>query len=484
MAIRKIHEQLVKKEVSATELTLGYLNRIEQEENRLHAFLSVDKEAALAQARAVDAKIANKENIGYLAGIPCAVKDSILVEGMPCTAASKTLERYVAPYEATCVQKLRDQGSIFLGKTNMDEFSMGASTENSAFGPTYNPIDAKRVPGGSSGGSAAAVAAQESVFALGEDTGGSIRLPAAFCGVVGLKPTYGSVSRSGVIALASSLDQVGPFGSTVEDVQLVFEAIRGRDDNDATTVEYVPASPAGGPAASFGGDIKNLKVGIPREYFAEGLDPSVEKVVKGMIGKLEKAGAAIQEIQLPHTKYALATYYIINMSEASANLARYDGMRYGFSTFGRSAVGRHAPMGNLEESYIRNRGEGFGTEVKRRIMLGTYALSAGYYEAYYLKAQKVRRLLRQDFDKAFESVDVILGPTSPVLPFKIGERLADPLAMYLVDIYTVPVNLAGLPGMSMPIGFVDGLPVGLHLISKPFDEQTLFATGNIIEQIR
>ncbi len=474
MAIRKIHEQLVKKEVSATELVSGYLNRIEQEENRLHAFLSVDKEAALAQAKATDAKIASKENIGVLAGIPCAVKDAILVEGMPCTAASKMLERYVAPYEATCVQKLRDQGSIFLGKTNMDEFGMGASTENSAFGPTYNPIDAKRVPGGSSGGSAVAVAAQESMFALGADTGGSIRLPAAFCGIVGLKPTYGSVSRSGVISLASSLEQVGPLGGTVEDVQLVFEAIRGRDDNDATTVEYVPASPAGGPATSFRGNIKNLKVGIPREYFAEGLDPGVERVVKGIIGKLEKSGAAIQEIQLPHTKYALAAYYIINMSEASANLARYDGMRYGI----------HEDTENLEESYLRNRGEGLGTEVKRRIMLGTYALSAGYYEAYYLKAQKVRRLLRQDFDKAFESVDVILGPTSPVLPFKIGERLADPLAMYLVDIYTVPVNLAGLPGMSMPAGFVEGLPVGLHLISKPFDEQTLFAAGNIIEQIR
>ena len=466
MAIRKIHEQLVKKEVSATELALEYLGRIEREENRIHAFLSVGKEAALAQAQVVDAKIANKENVGYLAGIPCAVKDAILVEGMPCTAASKTLEHYVAPYEATCVQKLRDQGSVFLGKTNMDEFGMGASTENSAFGPTYNPIDSSRVPGGSSGGSAAAVAAQESVFALGEDTGGSIRLPASFCGVVGLKPTYGSVSRSGVIALASSFDQVGPFGSTVEDVQLVFEAIRGRDDNDATTVEYALA-------ASFEGDIKNLKVGIPREYFAEGLDPGVEKVVRGVIGELESAGAAIHEIRLPHTKYALAAYYIINMSEASANLARYDGMRYGF----------HVDTGNLEESYVRNRGEGLGTEVKRRIMLGTYALSAGYYEAYYLKAQKVRTLLKQDFDKAFESVDVILGPTSPVLPFKLGERAADPLAMYLVDIYTVPVNLTGLPAMSMPAGLVDGLPVGLHLVSKPFDEQTLFAAGNIIEQI-
>ncbi|MDO8654945.1 MAG: Asp-tRNA(Asn)/Glu-tRNA(Gln) amidotransferase subunit GatA, partial [bacterium] len=380
MAIREIHEQLVKKKVSATELASTYLDRIEQE--TIHAFLSVDRETALAQAKAVDVAIAKKEKVGMLAGIPCAVKDAILVEGMPCTAASKMLEHYVAPYEATCVQKLRSEGSVFLGKTNMDEFGMGASTENSAFGPTRNPVDPSRVPGGSSGGSAAAVASQESVFALGEDTGGSIRLPAAFCGIVGLKPTYGSVSRSGVISLASSLDQVGPFGSSVEDVKLVFEAIRGRDPEDATTVEYVAAS-------SFGGDIKKLKVGIPREYFAEGLDPSVEKVIRGVIEKLEKAGAQIREIQLSHTKYALATYYIINTSEASANLARYDGMRYGL----------HGDMADLEESYLRNRGEGLGTEVKRRIMLGTYALSAGYYDAYYLKAQKVRRLLRQDFDK-------------------------------------------------------------------------------------
>ncbi len=465
MAIREIHEQLVKKEISATDLASGYLDRIEQE--TIHAFLSVDREAALAQAKAVDAAIASKEDIGMLAGIPCAIKDAILVEGMPCTAASKMLEHYVAPYEATCVRKLRDEGVVFLGKTNMDEFGMGASTENSAFGPTRNPVDPSRVPGGSSGGSAAAVAAQESVFALGEDTGGSIRLPAAFCGVVGLKPTYGSVSRSGVISLASSLDQVGPFGTTVEDVKLVFEAIRGRDADDATTVEHIAA-------ASFKGNIKNLKIGIPKEYFAEGLDPAVEKVIRGVIEKLEKAGAQIQEIRLPHTKYALATYYIINTSEASANLARYDGMRYGL----------HGDAGGLDESYLGNRGEGLGTEVKRRIMLGTYALSAGYYDAYYLKAQKVRRLLRQDFDKAFEAVDVILGPTSPVLPFKLGERMADPLAMYLVDIYTVPVNLAGLPAMSVPAGLVDGLPVGLHLVAKPFDEQTLFETGSIIEQIR
>ncbi|MBI4122738.1 MAG: Asp-tRNA(Asn)/Glu-tRNA(Gln) amidotransferase subunit GatA [Parcubacteria group bacterium] len=472
MAIREIHEQLINKEVSAIELASRCLDRIEQEE--IHAFLSVDRRSALAQAKAVDAAIANKENISILAGIPCSIKDAILVEGMPCTAASKTLEHYVAPYEATCVQKLRAQGAVFLGKTNMDEFGMGASTENSAFGPTRNPIDPSRVPGGSSGGSAAAVAAQESVFALGEDTGGSIRLPAAFCGIVGLKPTYGSVSRSGVISLASSLDQVGPFASSVEDVKLIFETIRGRDANDATTVEYAPA-------VSFKGNIKNLRVGVPQEYFAEGLDPAVEKAVRDIIGKLEKAGAKIREIRLPHTKYALAVYYIINTSEASANLARYDGMRYGL----------RVPAKTLEQSYLKNRGEGLGTEVKRRIMLGTYALSAGYYDAYYLKAQKVRRLLKQDFEKAFESVDVILGPTSPVVPFKLGERMTDPLAMYLVDIYTVPVNLAGLPALSVPAGSVDrlpagqaGLPVGLHLISKPFDEQTLFETGTIIEQIR
>lgn len=469
LTISRIREGLEKKEFSASELAKDFLAVMEKGKD-LNAFTVVTESLAVQQAKAIDEKIAHKEKLPALAGVPCAVKDAILVSGERCTASSKVLEQYVASYDATVVKKLKDAGALIVGKTNMDEFGMGASTENSAFGVTKNPHDTSRVAGGSSGGSAVAVAANQSVVSLGEDTGGSIRLPAAFCGVVGLKPTYGAVSRHGVIALASSLDQVGPFAKTVDDAKTVFEAIRGKDAFDATSLEVQDSQAM---------DVSELRVGIPKEYFAEGLDPEVEKVVRGGIAKLEKAGAKIVEVTLPHTKFALATYYIVNMSEASANLARYDGIRYGLSK----------REGDLLHVYLDSRGE-LGPEVKRRIMLGTYTLSAGYYDAYYTKALKIRTLLRQDFETAFEKVDVIAGPVSPFLPFKIGERVEDPLAMYLVDIYTVPVNLAGLPGLSVPVGSVgnpsagsgQGLPVGIQFIGRPFQENTLFEAGRVIER--
>lgn len=466
LSIREIKEGLEKKQFSAKELTEKFLGFAKNKDKDIHAFLNITEDLALSQAKDIDEKIAQKKKLPALAGVPCSVKDAILVEGVPCTAGSKMLENYIAPYDATVVSKAVDAGAVMIGKTNIDEFGMGASTENSAFGPTKNPHDLTRVSGGSSGGSAASVAAHQSVISLGEDTGGSIRLPASFCGVVGLKPTYGAVSRYGIIALASSLDQVGPFAKTVEDAETLFSVIRGKDELDSTSVE-----------SKISHDkflISKLRIGIPKEYFGRGLDPEVEKVVRGAIQKLEDAGATIKEIELPHTKYALAAYYIINMSEASANLARYDGMRYGY-TGSKSQT--------LLDDYLDNRGEGLGMEVKRRIMLGTYALSAGYYEAYYNKAQKVRTLLKQDFEKAFEKVDVIAGPVSPFLPFKIGERVTDPLQMYLVDIYTVPVNLAGLPALSIPAGKVGNLPVGLHMIAPAFEEQRLFETGKLFETL-
>jgi aspartyl-tRNA(Asn)/glutamyl-tRNA(Gln) amidotransferase subunit A len=376
------------------------------------------------------------------------------------------LESYVAPYQATAVSKLRDAGAIILGKTNMDEFGMGASTENSAYGPTKNPLDLLRVPGGSSGGSAASIAADESVIALGEDTGGSIRQPAAFCGITGLKPTYGTISRYGVIAAASSLDQLGPMGKTVSDVEAMFKVMAGQDPLDATSADYTYKEEKGV-------SLNNITIGVPKEYFSEGLDSSIEKVIREKIAEYEKAGATIKEISLPHTKYALATYYLINFSEISTNLARYDGIRYGKPT----------QKSSLEESYLATRGGQLGTEVKRRIMLGAYALSAGYYDAYYIRAQKIRTLLKQDFEKAFEEVDVIVGPVSPFLPFKLGERTNDPLAMYLVDIYTVPVNLAGLPGISLPVGKSGKLPIGMQVIGKPFAESQLLAISKEFEKI-
>jgi aspartyl-tRNA(Asn)/glutamyl-tRNA(Gln) amidotransferase subunit A len=469
LTIAKIHEGLLKKEFSTVELCQQYLERIVKGDKKIFAFLTVTQKEALAQAKKVDLMISRGKEIPFLAGVPFGVKDNILVEGIKCTAASKILENYVAPYDATVVKKLRSLGAVILGKTNLDEFAMGSSTENSAFGPTLNPHDFKRVPGGSSGGSAAAVAANFCCFALGSDTGGSIRQPASFCGVVGLKPTYGAVSRYGLIAFASSLDQIGPITNTVEDCQIVFEAIKGGDKLDSTSV----SGKIGAKSAKSQLKIENLRLGVPKEYFIKGMDEEVEKAINAAIKKYEEMGAKIEEISLPHTEYALACYYIIATAEASANLARYDGIKYGYSK-PKSAKRKTK---SLLDIYLYSRGEGFGKEVQRRIMLGTYVLSSGYYEAYYLRAQKVRAKIKEDFDRAFEKVDVIITPTAPTSAFLLGEKIADPLTMYLSDIFTVSVNLAGLPALSLPVGKVKNLPVGLQIIGRPFDEEKILGFG-------
>lgn len=461
------HELLEKREISSVDLTKAYLNEIEKKDKEIHAFLSVHSEYALAQAEEVDKKIASGDELGLLAGVPCAVKDNILVDGLPATAGSKILATYRATYDATVISRLKKAGAVILGKTNLDEFAMGSSTENSAFGSTKNPLDPTRVPGGSSGGSAAAVAAGEAVWSLGSDTGGSIRQPASFCGVVGVKPTYGAVSRYGLIALASSLDQIGLFARTIEDAAIIFEAIAGPDPFDSTSsprAQYQGISVTSKQESV----ISNLKIGVPKEYFGQGLDPQVEKAIRDAIKRFEDLGAKVSEISLPHTSYALACYYIIMPAEVSANLARYDGIKYGFSE------GKQ-----LQDRYFETRGRGFGDEARRRIMLGTYVLSAGYYEAYYAKAQGVRRLIRQDFEDAFKKVDLIFTPTSPTLPFKFGERTQDPLSMYLADVYTVSVNLAGVPAISIPCGTVNGLSVGLQIIGNHFDEKTILQAANI-----
>ena len=470
--IQELHKKLLQKEISATEVAESFLARILKKDGSLNAFITQTPELAIAQAQAVDEKIAKGETISMLAGIPCAIKDSILVEGIRCTAGSKILEDYIASYDATVVKKLRENGAVFVGKTNTDEFSMGSSTENSAFGPTKNPHDQIRVPGGTSGGSAACVAAQEAPVALGEDTGGSIRLPAAFCGVVGLKPTYGAVSRSGLIATVSSLDQIGPLAKTSEDAEIVFQAICGKDEFDATTLTYQYEA-----LQNF--DLHNLRIGVPKEFFGEGLIPEIEERLKAIFRKLQDAGAKVQEVSLPHAKYALAAYYVLNTSEISANLARFDGIRYGASAIRN----QQSAINNLLKVYLQTRGEYLGPEVKRRIMLGTYALSAGYYEKYYLKAKSVQTLLVHDFEEVFSKVDVIMGPPSPFLPFKIGERVQNPLAMYLVDLYTVPVNLAGLPAISVPVGQVNNLPLGLQIIGKALSENVLFAVAKDLEKL-
>ena len=465
MTIKDIREGLSQKEFSALELAERFLNTIEKKDKELHAFINTTPELAKEQAKEIDKKVANKEDLPILAGVPCSIKDAILVDEVKCTAGSKMLENYTAPYDATVITKMKEAGAVILGKTNLDEFSMGTSTENSAFGVTKNPHDTTRVAGGSSGGSAAAVASEESVAALGGDTGGSIRLPASFCGVVGLKPTYGAVSRYGIIAMASSLDQIGPLANTVEDCEIVFNTIRGKDPLDSTSVE-IPAS------AKASAGKQNPKIGIPKEFFGKGLDAKVKKVVMAAIKKFQEHGSEIVEISLPRVEQGLAIYYIINTSEVSSNLARFDGMRYGLSE----------QKDNLLKTYLATKGKGFGAEVKRRIMLGTYALSSGYYDAYYIKAQKIRTLLKQDFDNAFEKVDVIMGPVAPFPAFKIGEK-TDPLSMYLADIYTVSINLAGLPGISIPAGEAENLPVGLQIIGKPYEEQTLFEMGKTFESL-
>lgn len=446
--IKELRNRFRKKEISSLEITKEYIQKIKEED--IGAFISFSEELAIKYAKEADAIIEKGED-NILTGIPFSLKDAILARGFKNTSGSRMLENYIPDYSATSFERLKEKGAVLLGKTNLDEFAMGSSTENSAFFPTKNPKDKKRVPGGSSGGSAAAVAANLSVFSLGSDTGGSIRQPSSFCGVVGLKPTYGSVSRYGLSAFGSSLDQIGPIAKNVEDVETVFEAIRGKDENDSTSVDYSPKR------------IKDkIKIGIPKEYFVGGIEKEVEKSIYKEIEKVKKMGFEIKEISLPHTKYALSAYYIMSTSEVSANLARYDGIRYGLSKEGD----------NLFDVYAKTRGEGFGKEVKRRIILGTYALSSGYYDAFYLKAQKVRRLVSEDFQNAFKEVDLIISPVSPFPAFKIGEK-KDALSMYLCDIYTIPVSLAGIPALSVPLK-KEGLPVGLQIIGNYFDEGNIF----------
>ncbi len=464
LTIVEAHEGLKKGDFTSVELTKAFLDKIKEKDKEIKAYITITEELALKQAAKADNMIKNKE-IYQLTGIPCAIKDNILIKDVKCTAGSKFLEDYVATYNATVIEKLEEMGAVFLGKTNLDEFAMGSSCENSAFFPTHNPHDLERVPGGSSGGSAAAVAANLCVYALGSDTGGSIRQPASFCGIAGLKPTYGTVSRYGLIAYASSLDQIGALAKNVNDAKIVFNTIKGSDPMDSTSINAEKES-----------DLKKLRIGIPKEYFAKGLDKEVEAAIKKAIDTYKELGAEIVEISLPMSEYALACYYIIAPAEASANLARFDGLRYGKTIKDEEAE-------KLIDIYLKNRTNGFGKEVKKRIMLGTYTLSSGYYDAYYKRALKARTLIRADFEKAFERVDVILGPTSPCLPFKIGEKSDDPISMYLSDIYTVSVNLAGLPAISIPCGKSEsGLPIGMHLIGAPFEEEKLLSIASLFEK--
>lgn len=472
-SIRELHSQLIRKERSATEIAREALERISKLEPKLRSFLSVTVDRALEQAKAVDAKIAAGEEIGLLAGIPVAIKDNMCTRGIPTTCGSRILENFVPPYESTVTQKLAAAGAVMVGKTNLDEFAMGSSTETSAYQVTANPWDLSRVPGGSSGGSAAAVASGESVVALGSDTGGSIRLPASFCGVVGMKPTYGLVSRYGLVAYASSLDQIGPFGRTVEDAAILLGAIAGYDPKDATSLKTdIPNY-----AESIKPNLKprgRLRIGVITETFGSGVDPAVEEAVKNALQHFQDLGVEIQTVSCPRFCYGLPSYYIIAPSEASANLARYDGVKYGL---------RAPDAENLLSMYERTRATGFGAEAKLRIAIGTYALSAGYYDAYYLKAQKVRTLIKQDFDRVFAQVDVLACPTSPTTAFKAGEKTEDPLSMYLTDLMTIPVNLAGLPGLSLPCGFDEkGLPIGMQLIADVLREDLLFQVAHAYEQ--
>ena len=465
LTITQLHQGFKDKKFTSVEVTKAYLEQIKKTDKSIGAYLAVTESLALKQAEAADKIITSGKHFSMLCGVPCAIKDAILVDGEIATAGSKILENYVAPYDATVIKKLKTQGAVILGKTNLDEFAMGASTENSAYQVTKNPHDTTRVAGGSSGGSAAAVAAKEAVYSLGSDTGGSIRLPASFCGVVGLNPTYGSVSRYGLIAFASSLDQIGPMAKNVEDAKIVFEAIYGKDQNDATSKNY--------QFEESNINLKGLKIGVPKEYFSEGIDPEIEKIIKSAIQKAKDAGAKIIEISLPNTQYGVACYYIIAPCEASANLARFDGIKYGFSE----------TADNLLGVYLQSRGRGFGAEPKRRIMLGTYALSSGYYDAYYKKAQQVRELIKEDFTQVFKKVDVIFSPVSPFAAFKVGEKANDPLSMYLVDVYTVAVKLAGIPALSLPAGKIGKLPVGLQIIGNYFEENKILSIASQLEQL-
>ena len=460
---------LGKREISSRELTQAVIERIAAVEPRVRAYLSLTTGRALAQADAADARLAAGER-GPLLGVPVAIKDLLTTDGVATTCGSKMLQNFVPPYDATVVSRLFGAGAVMVGKTNMDEFAMGSSTENSAYHPTHNPWDLTRVPGGSSGGSAAAVAAGEAIYALGSDTGGSIRQPAALCGVVGMKPTYGRVSRFGLVAFASSLDQVGPFTRTVRDTAIVLNAICGHDACDSTSAPLdVPDF-----TADLDRGVEGMRIGVPKEYMPATLDAGVRGRVEEALAALETQGAMVdRSAELPSTEAALAVYYIIAPSEASANLARYDGVKYGFS---------YQQGESMWDNMEKTRGLGFGAEVKRRIMIGTYTLSSGYYDAYYLKAQKVRTVIRREFDAAFEKYDALVAPVTPTTAFKIGEKTADPFEMYLNDVFTLPVNIAGLPGLSVPAGFVDGLPVGLQVIGKPFDEATVLRVARAHER--
>jgi aspartyl-tRNA(Asn)/glutamyl-tRNA(Gln) amidotransferase subunit A len=476
LTIKKFHDGLLNKEFSALEVTQAYFRRVKEHDGEIGAYLNLAEESATRDASAVDVVVAEGEDVSMLAGVPLAIKDNILIKGLPATAASKMLENYVASYDAGVIKKLKSERAVFLGKTNLDEFAMGSSTENSAFKLTHNPHDLTRVPGGSSGGSAAAVAAHLAVAALGSDTGGSIRQPASFCGVVGLNPTYGAVSRSGVIAMTSSLDQVGPITKTVEDAAILFNAIAGNDPLDATSDDH-----------NFGDDlldpklekIKQLVVGLPEEYFIDGTDAVVTKEIERVIEKLKSMGMKFKKVSLPHTKYVISAYYIFVPAEVSSNLARFDGIRYG----------KTAREGNsLKEVYLKTRGEGFGAEAKRRIILGTFVLSSGYYDAYYEKAQRVRTLVKRDFDEAFKEVDVMLTPVAPTPAFKIGEKIGDPLAMYLCDLFTLPLKLGGFPAISIPTKSSSELapgelPIGFQLIGKKWHEADILGIGQYYEKL-
>jgi aspartyl-tRNA(Asn)/glutamyl-tRNA(Gln) amidotransferase subunit A len=465
LTIKEINQGLKNKSFSAKEVTLSFLEKIKEKNNDLFCFLNVFENQAIEQAERVDEKIKRKQDISILSGIPIAVKDNILVKNEISTGGSKILENYKAPYNATVINKLQALDAVIIGKTNMDEFAMGSSTENSAFKPTKNPLNQEMVPGGSSGGSASAVKAGLCSCALGSDTGGSIRQPASFCGIVGLKPTYGSVSRNGLMAMASSLDQIGPLAKNVEDAEIIFNAISGKDEMDSTSFQI--------NYSEYKQDIKKLKIGVPKEYFIKGMNSDIEKETKNAINEIEKAGIQIKEISLPHTDYALATYYIIMPSEVSANMSRYDGIKYGLSV----------KSDDLLETYFQSRKNGLGSEVKRRIILGTYVLLAGHYDAYYEKAQKVRSLITNDFEKAFQEVDLILTPSSPILPFKIKEKIDDPLSMYLSDIFTVTSNLAGVPSMSMPCGRINEFSIGMQIIGRYKEENKIFKAGKFFEKI-
>jgi aspartyl-tRNA(Asn)/glutamyl-tRNA(Gln) amidotransferase subunit A len=469
LKLQDIHNQLADKQLKVSDLVDESFDRIKKVDSKVKAFITLNEENAKASALKMDEQLTKTESRGLLFGLPAGIKDNIVTEGLLTTCASQFLANHNPIYDAAVIKKLKAAQSVTIGKLNMDEFAMGGSNENSGFNPTYNPWNLEYVPGGSSGGSAAAVAAQEVYFTLGSDTGGSIRQPAAYCGVVGLKPTYGLVSRFGLVAFASSLDQIGPVTKNVEDSAYVLQSIAGHDAMDSTSAhvdipDYISA---------LTGVIKGLKIGVPKEYIGEGIEPKVKASIMEALKKLESMGAEWEEVSLPHTEYAVAAYYLLASSEASSNLARFDGVRYGVRT---------GEADNLIELYHKSRSDGFGDEVKRRIMLGTYSLSSGYYDAYYLKAQKVRTLIKQDFDKVFEKYDVVIGPTAPTTAFKVGSQIDDPLTMYLNDICTIPVSLAGIPAISVPCGLSEGMPVGLQIIGKAFDESTVLRVAHAFEQ--